>query len=351
MAEQAVAATDADQYELGNTDYIIETPDKPAPPAPIPGESPVIDIGDRPRNPDGTFKPFKASSTVTAAAVAPPEPPAPEMPPYYLVEAARDFGYDDAEIQSMHKAGVLHKTMFMSQRRMEAVRQQASRQMLHQDGQVRNPEPEPPAQDELDFEVNEEELHPTIAKGLSALRNRAKAEREENKALRAEVTALRTRDEQRELNRAAALYDAAFTALGDEFAPIIGKGAGRDMNSDSAEYKRRIAILTEARADPRQLTPAQVKAKVKAAADLLYPRPKAGKAKEDAYAEVAEPRTNGRAPRISTEEWNDAALARPTQRRVDDEPPSEKKAVRNLAAKMREQDDVIADSEELEGFL
>jgi hypothetical protein len=336
MPEPIAPVKEEDQYEIGNTDYVIDD-----------GKTNPSNEGlDRPRNPDGTFAPIKPVTVVTAAAVATPSPPAPERAPQYLIEAARDFGLTDDEIDAM-PVNVLHKTMFQAQRRMDMVRQQSTRQQTIQDGQVRNPEP---VKDELDFEIDEENLHPTIAKGLSTLRTRAKAERDENRALRNEVQALRTRDEQRELNRAAAIYDAAFQGLGEEFEPIIGKGAGRDMDNKTPEYKRRIAILTEAGADPRTHTPAQVKAKVKAAADTLFPRT-TKTAAADAYAEVTEPKKNGKAPRITTEEWNDAALVRPTGRKVDDEPPSEKKAVRNLAAKMREQDDVIADSEELEGFL
>lgn len=346
MAEEATTVKADDQYELGDTEYVIETPDKPAGVAPAtPGQTHVIDIGERPRNPDGTFAPFKQSTQVTAAAVAnaPPEPPAKERPPGYLVEAARDFGLDDDEIFGM-AVPVLHKLVFKLQRNAEAVRQQETRKQHIQDGQVRNPEPAPVV-DELDFQVDSE-VHPDIAKGLTTLRDRVRKDREENQALREEVRALRTRDEQRELNRAAAIYDAAFAALGEEFAPIVGTGAGREMDNSSAEYKRRITILTEAHADPRVLTPGQIKAKIKAAAEMLYPRPKSTKAGKDAYAE-----TNGGAPRISAEAWNNGGLARPTARKVDDEPPSEAKAVKNLTAKMRETEDVIPDSEELEGFL
>ncbi len=337
-----------DQYELGNTDYVIETPDKPPVAKETPsGESsasPVIDIGERPRDEKGRFLP---SQTVTAAAVAPLNPPAPERPPSYLIEAARDFGLTDEEIFAMPPA-VLAKTMWQAKRAMDNVRQQLSRQQTVQDGQVRNPEPQQPqAPDDLDFEVTEE-VHPTIATGLNNLRAQVKAQRDQNKSLLQEVQQLRSRDQQRELNRAAAIYDAAFQALGLEYEPVLGKGAGRDMDNSSAEYKRRIAVLTEAGADPRVLTPGQIKAKVKAAAELLYPRSPA-KAAADAYAEV-DPKANGK-PRISEKEWNEAGLARPTARKVDDEPPSEQKAVRKLQEKMNQASDVIPDSEELEGFF
>ena len=338
MADQA-EATPPDPFDLGDTSLSFEPKE----------ETPAVT--ERPRGPDGKFLPIPKPEAAEPA-VAVTEPAAvTSKHPAYLVEQARQAGYSDDEIDAM-PTNVLGKTLHLQMRQQLAMRQQFDRERTLSEGQVRTPQPTPKEDEpDIDFGTDEEgrpltaaDFHPGIVK---ALKNMSKSQRDEAKALRAELTKRDERDNQREMVRVANVYDAAFVALGPDYEHLIGKGPGRGMGeAQKAEYRRRIAILTEAQCDPRQNGVAQVKATVKAAADLLFPPVKAAP-----YAEVAKPEANGKPKpkqRITPEEWEEAALAKPTQRKAE-EVKGEALAVRNLAAKMDRE--VIPDSEELEGFM
>jgi hypothetical protein len=270
-----------------------------------------------------------------------------------LVEQATSFGYTEEEIEAM-PTHILGKTMHRMGQEQLRFRDEMLRARQVSDGQVRAPQPPPTpveediqldwGQDEDGRQLTEKDFHPGVVKALKQI---AMKQQKETKGLREELSKRDQRDEQRELNRAAAVYDAAFAALGKDYEHLVGTGPGREMGEDKkAEYRRRIAILTEAQADPRIHTVAQVKARVKAAADLLFPP-----VRRAPYAEVPKPGkpTNGQAPaqRITPEEWEEGGLARPTSRKAE-EVKGEALAVRNLAAKMDQE--TIPDSEELDGF-
>jgi hypothetical protein len=358
---QAVAAQPDNPFDLGDTSVYGDVKDLSVAnqqnfildPNPRPQKP-----GERPRNPDGTFAPTTEPSAQQVPASTEPAPvtipPAPvSKHPAYLVQQAQEYGFDESEINDT-PTHVLGKMVHNMMRQQMQARSDAAREALQVHGQVRNPAPEPPPPEEefdIDFGTDPEsgrkltaqDFHPGL---IAAFKHQAKQNREAQQKLQAELAKRDQRDEQRELNRAASIYDAAFAGLGPEYENIFGKGPGREMGADQqGAYKRRIAVLTEAQADPRQHTVAQVKAKIKAAADLLFPPVKAAP-----YAEVAKGK-NGTAPpqRITPEQWEEGALARPTARTAEEEPPGEAKAVKNLKAKLDSQ--VIPDSEELDGFI
>jgi len=310
-----------------------------------------------------TPEPTEATSTLQAgaepaAASAQSAAPVPQSKhPSYLLQQAREFNLDDEEIEGM-STNVLGKVVHRLMREQLAFRAELDKERTLVHGQVRTPPPEAKPEEEdfdIDFGVDPEtgrkmtaaDFNPNLVHAFKSL---TRQQRAENKRLQEELSKRDQRDQQRDEVRAAAIYDSAFAALGPDYEPIFGKAAGRDMDPNSPEFRRRILVLTEAQADPRQHTVAQARARIKKAAELIAPV----KANPNPYAEVpkkgepAKP-TNGVKPRISEEEWNEGGLARPTARKVDDEPPGEAKAVRNLAAKMDKE--VIPDSEELDGFL
>lgn len=342
MADPKVTTPQDDPFDIGDTGSGEASTPKPSP-------------TDRPRNPDGTYAPV----TPPAAEVTTPNgevvpTPAPKHPAY-LVKQAQDHGYTDEEINEM-SPGVLGKTVHQMMQQQLSFRDEMLRARQVSEGEVRAPQP--PAEEDivLDFGADEEgrpltekDFGPGIVRAMKA---QARLQRAETKKLQEALSERDKRDEQRDQQRAASIYDAAFASLGADYEHIVGKGPGRDMgDAQKAEYRRRIAILTEAQADPRQLTVAQVKARVKSAADLLFPP-----VRHEPYAEVGKP-TPAKAlppngvpakPRITEQEWEDAALSRPTARKGDDLPNGEAKAVRNLTARMNQE--VIPDSEELDGF-
>jgi len=344
LAEKATPQDDP--FDIGDTGHQVEG-DVPPQKKPEPKPTNVIDV--RPRNPDGTFAP-----------VTPPAEPAPPTSrhPAYLIEQAKSFGYTEEEIEDT-PTHILGKTMHRLNQQALRFRDEQLRARQVSEGQVRAPQPAPAIEEdiELDWGTDEEgrplaekDFHPGVVKALKSL---AKKQRDETKGLREELSKRDEREQQRENNRAAAVFDAAFASLGAEYEIAVGKGPGREMGqAQQDEYDNRIAILTKAQADPRVHTVAQVKAKVKAAAEKMF-----GKflGKHPApYAEVGKtpkqpaPPTNGvPKPRITPEEWEEAALARPTQRQSSEQK-GEELAVKNLAARMDAE--TIPDSEELDGF-
>lgn len=278
------------------------------------------------------------------------------------MEEAKNLGYTDDEIEAT-PTNFLGKTVHRLAQEKLNFRDEQLRARQISEGQVRTPQPEPAAEEDiaLDWGQDEEgrplaekDFHPGVVKALKSL---AKKQRDETKGFREELAKRDQREEQRELNRSAAVWDAAFAALGPEYEIVVGKGAGREMGqAQQDEYDNRIAILNRAQADPRQHTAAQVKAKVKAAAEKMFgkflgknPAPYAEVGKPGATPKPAAPAaaTNGVKPRISEKEWEEAALARPTQR-THSEQKGEELAVKNLAARL--ESETIPDSEELDGF-
>jgi hypothetical protein len=98
---------------------------------------------------------------------------------------------------------------------------------------------------------------------------------------------------------------------------LFGKGAGSEMDKDSPEFKRRVAVLREAESYDKRLPIAQ---RINKAVKTLYPS-------QPAEAEPAEPKQqrNG-IP------WQEAGLAVPTSRAASPEKPSVRKAERSVAA-------------------
>lgn len=355
MAEPSEGAPlPEDAYDLGDTSLTSQGTISP------PKASPKTPPGERPRGPDGKFlalnKPAESVASNEATNVEPP-PPAPKHPPQ-LVAQLEDYGYSAEDIEGMSPVLAYKTAHAHGQQRLRFQNEQLRARQVTE-GQVRTPQPEPKEEEiDLDFGVGEDgrplteqDFHPGLVRALKGM---TKKQLTENKLLREELAKRDERENARELNRAAAVFDAAFAALGPEYELVVGKGPGREMTqANQDEYDNRIAILTRAQADPRQHTVAQVKARVKAAAEKMF-----GKfiGKNPApYAEVQKPGqvrlTNGAAPvkpRISQEDWEEGALARPTQRVMQDMPNGEEKAVRNLASKMDQE--VIPDSEELDGF-
>ncbi len=344
MPDSTTTPPKEDPFDIGDTG--IQMADEPKP-------------GERPRGPDGKFlkvetpqnSPDEGKGQPVVEETPPPKPASKH--PSYLVTQAREFGYEDDDIEAMTTT-VLGKTIHKLLQQQLHYRSELDKERVMVHGQVRPLAPEPvPVEEDipLDFgtdedgrQLTEKDFHPGWVKAMKGI---VRKNREENAKLQTELSKRDKLDQVREANRAAAIFDAAFVALGPEYEAIFGKGPGREMGqTQQDEYDNRIMLLTRAQADPRTQTPTQIKARVKAAAEKMFGK-FIGK-NPTPYAEVA----NGKAPkpRITPEQWEEGATARPTARQVDDEPPSEAKAVRNLTKKI-DAITPVSDAEELDTLI
>jgi hypothetical protein len=246
---------------------------------------------------------------------------------------------------------LLGKTVNQMHRQIHALRDTNARERQLSEGQVRQPEPVPEAKpDEFDLGIdNEADYDPKLIGALKKLGGT----RKEIDDLKKQLAQRDSRDFERDTRRTAAMIDAAFAAM-PEYEKIFGKGAGSELGTDKPEMQRRIAVLRQANIDMREIgSVGQLRARLKAATDLIYPASMLTKpANPYDVAETPKP-ANGKADksRITPEEWDAAALARPTQRKGKELPKGDALAVAELTKKMRESSEVIPDSEELDGFF
>lgn len=330
--------------------------DTPSPDAPEPHSIPTTE---RPRNPDGTFAAFAPHLGSGQDAGVPSS-----QHPISLVEEARDFGFDDDEINGM-TTPVLHKTLWKAKRQIEANRQRSydfqarEAQRVRIEPERREPLPEPD-DDDFDLGVDEEELHPKV---IQAMKKLGGGYKKEIKALRGELAERDQRDRERSARRSVSLIDAAFNTL-PEYKKLFGEGSGLKLGADSPAMKRRLAVLREAGVDVNEpVSVPELRARIKEAAAILftpdgdanpYDQP-ASSADGKAKSEPEGRQGKGSNGRVTREQWNNGALARPTQRKVGEQPKTaqerEAQAVANLAAKLRgEGGDRLPDAEELDGF-
>jgi hypothetical protein len=364
----AQPTTAEDPFDLGDTEFHFnpkETLEVPSAgdtgeagtgiPTPLP-EGYKRNAAGRLIGPDGKFAPEAAlaNQTVDVSAIPLAEPKSTKEPhPQYLVDAALDIGYEQAEIDAM-PAHFLYKTVHNFQKKMLDQRSQFAKERQIADGQVRvEPKPEPVAEPEYDWDKNPDNYDPHLAKGMKRL----KALEDENRELKKAFNEQRTQTQQREVNRNVAIIDAAFAALGPRYEALVGKGPAAQLGqAKQKEYKRRLAILNEAGVSNLLDVPPGMRARIKDAADTLYGLAlPAEETPQGAYEEVhdapkAKKNGNGKSPRITPEQWEEGTLARPTQRKAE-EVKGEQLAVDNLAKKLRDQGETIPDSDELDGFL
>lgn len=279
-----------------------------------------------------------------------PEPPKP-VHPQWALDAARELGYSELEIQSAtpeQLTAELHRAQrALLRRQQEAARFDATRQDVE-----RRPQPAPQsAPEEDEFDLAEADYDPKVYKLLKTLHA-------ENKALKKHVSGLSEREEKRTTGALFEKFDEAFAALPDDLLPLFGDGGGSDLDPKSDEMLRRRAVLAATGLTPDQAaTMGQtafnraVHAVVKKMFAQARPAQTQPAAPADPYGNplgggAGERQPPGRQtpPKdpvtgrfVSPEEWNASALARPTQRSgADDERPGLALATRNLAARLRE---------------
>lgn len=332
--ETPASTSSADPYDIGDTNLNVEIPDKkPETPTEVPPSDAaavadsVPSSQDRPRNPDGTFAKIPKHEA-------------------FLVQQAEEYGYSPEDIDEMSPAA-LRRVITQHRNHQRLLTEQFTKQYSLDQNKVRQPveAPKPPEEDAIDLGLDEAQYDPQL---IQAMKKLAGARNAEIKELRQKLDERDQRDQQREGLRLESIIDNAFSSMGDKFEKVFGRGAGRDVSqNDQAGYRRRLAVLRDAQINAQNMTPAQIKAKIRDSIELMFP----GTA--EAYAEVTQDKkvTNGTlSPRITPEQWSEGSVARPTQRRGE-EPKGDAKAIKNLTARMKEASEVMPDSEEMDGFL
>jgi hypothetical protein len=251
-----------------------------------------------------------------------------------MIAEAREMGFSDDDLADMPTAA-LYKTIQIAARQQRDHLREMAKAKTVMNAEVRNPEPK----QEYDFGTNPEtgqpiteaEIHPTLAMAIK-----------QNTELRKALQAKDQQDKQRNFWDVAETIDDIFENMGSKYEKILGKGTGVELNqAKDPGLKRRLAVLAEAGINVEGVSAAQIRrmsGKIKAAADLLY-----GPALEAAPPPPADPnpysqpaKKNGAPPPVSTDEWEEGAVAVPTSRPPVELPPGDERAVKNLEQKMND---------------
>ncbi len=304
MAEQATQDTpqesQAEQYELPDSRFDDELDQEPVPSraAVAPAQtSPAPET--RERGADGKFLPKKYTHTKR------------------LQRIATDFGIAQEEIDSTPPE------------QLDDLLYHLNRQLLADRERRFNPPPrelpaEQPAvtapvvdEDAVDWGTDEEgkpydenAYQKPIAKTIKT----AAELRKKNKELEERLARLEGREVERMTSERDRSIDSAFSKLGAAFEPIFGKGDIANLAKDSDERAARIAIVSMI----GQLKEGTLEQRIAKAAKLVYGRfAKNSEAPSQYEADDAEPtprKPAQRNGRITQEDWEAGALARPTQR-------------------------------------
>ncbi len=263
-----------------------------------------------------------------------PKPPA---HPAYLVDAARDFGFSEDDIQEMptdalgravnrvRKSQETNRTQMAAERAIVDPQRQPSVPSTGGEagGGVKTPEAD-------DLGIKEEDYDPEVVKIFRRFHN-------EIKELRQRLGGVVTHLEQKDNETRTEWADRLFAEHGDD--SILGKGTRRVLGEESAELARRNAVVAEAKriAGPRASADEVIRRIPDALKSLRWSRAEAAPsppAKEPPEQEGLE------------ERWNRGGLARPTQRSGAKEPKGEELAKRNVARKLKDAGGVDSESPE-----
>lgn len=312
--EPVAPATLTEEYELGDSELDPELDQHPAPTSPSRED-------ETPRGPDGRFLP--------RAPEAPPEPAKPKHSPR-LVRMAKDLGMAPEDIDAL-SADDLENEVYILQRELAAV--VASNRANNYVKQPEDPlapdtKPRPANKDEQPKDEFALDLPEFVDADLAnVLKSAFGAQAKRIAELENHVKHLYGAEIRRQHETRNQTIDRVF----DEFADpaTFGKGPGARMTADSPEFMRRRALLSVVQLMAKE--PGTLEDKMHKVRATLYPTQ--AKATATPAPEPEPAPTNG--SRITPEQWNEAALAQPTHREMR-EPKGERRAVKAVAAKMRD---------------
>ena len=213
--------------------------------------------------------------------------------PSRLVKLARDLGISDDEIQSTSSAELREAINDVRLERQFSRRSEAVEQPLER--------PSIP-EDKWD---GEDDIAPQIVQILKSLKGEIKSLKEENNQLKAFTHS-------QAVESFTQKADREFSELGPAFESMIGKGTKSDLEPDSFQMVLRDALVKEAvKLAGKNATTDAIASKIKVAAKLHL------------QGLTANPQENDSASskRWTQSQWDEGALARPTQRHTGDELP------------------------------
>lgn len=254
-----------------------------------------------PRDEQGRF-------TSTSTEAAPPAPlPAEAAPPRhdpYFVGLAEDFGIPKSEIDSCTPDAL--KAVIRREQRSQRAERDRLRSETPRDP-PRTPGPQPAKTPEFDLDLGEDQYDPKIA-GLAKALQHALSEIE---SLRGDVGGVKgyVEGQVQLTNRQQA--DRFFAKNEARY----GRGAREDLADDSPHLQRRMALLNVAATIARN---GESHAQAMARAEKVV------------YGDSAAPKPNDE-PTPRQREWEEAGVARPTQRTPGEEPKGVRRAKRVLA--------------------
>ena len=256
---------------------------------------------------------------------------------------AEDFGIPQRDIDATDPE-VLEETLVLMNRQLLADRQRLiANQPAPPAAAAPAVKPATPAVPEaFDLGITPEEMEevaPSIAKALKALA----AEVQELRGLKGTVGTIQQREQQREFDSFQQRCDAAFA----KHEAVLGKGSYGELNPQGPELRRRQAVLDTAQRDDQKIP---FERRVERAVEALFGKqpvavssPAAPAAsvtptaptEADLITRDAQGRITGR---ITPEEWNAAATARPSHRETPALPPGKERATKFVAEKLKERD-------------
>lgn len=270
-----------------------------------------IDDIDEPEAPPTPEPPPAAPATPAQPPVEPASPPQSAGHPQALIDAALNLGIDERHLAP----GAVSTEALLD----FVVQQRLKDSMV--DNLLRNAQPQPPEAPKAPPEEDDDAVIDYLEKEVGAdskltrlLRKQAQKIKElEGRPDPAEVvkTAFSAREKVQVGERA---IDAAFGKLGPKYEKLFGTGALDDMDAGPAKSKR-LRVYKAAMIDFAKDSPQQIRQKIVDAANDLY-----GDVLQDTPASPAggydapdQPPTNGKPQvRLTKEEWDKAALAKPS---------------------------------------
>lgn len=270
---------------------------KPEPvttPAPLPADKVVDDDYD-----DEFEESTPAPST--------PETPAEETQPVvsekpkhsrFLILQARDLGISQEEIDDTPTKQLERVVYYLNKQ-----------QRQRPDEPKVEAKTAPVVEEDMDLGIDEAVVEPSIVKAMKKLAKGQKDKDAKIAALEQELGTVKQNESRREAQTAAERIDAGFGDLGPEYESIFGKGRGNEMEASDRCLHRRRAVLQSLNADPPKT--GTLRDNVRRRALELFGQPDA------VQAETPEPEPKpapSKKKGPTQEEWNEAALARPTQR-------------------------------------
>ena len=312
-----------------------------------------------------TAVPLAETSPRSPAAVLPPATESsPQSPastpsrnhPEWLIEQARDLGISNQEMENYtsNNLGILitRTRALLRAQQEDSRRQQALEQRPQPAAPVEPPPPKLTPEEEMakDLETDVSEWDPASLKLFTKLYQKMTAK---VAAVEGSVNQVGQVVRTTQANTAAQHIDLGFAALGPAAEAIIGKGGINDLPPNSKEVGRRKLIVQAAGINPHNPPTGQaLVAKLKEGYDAVYGgvTPGGQAVQPNAYASgpgqpaapqqpVASERPRGPDGRFlpTAQEWDEGAVAKPTQRQARAEGDPTANAVAAVRKKMDEQ--------------